>query len=69
MSTKRHAVIAFVRLRRSNSVVMNNTFQQFVRDEMAPLTRKFDVRADGEEGWVLSLDSEESAIETCASIP
>jgi len=52
------SVVAFRNLYRHNETLMNNTFQQFVRDEMPPIIRKFDARTDGEVvcdpllGWV-----------------
>ena len=52
------SVVAFRNLYGHNNTLMNNSFQQFVRDEMVPIIRKFDARTDGEVvcdpllGWV-----------------
>ena len=42
------SVVAFRNLYGHNETLMNNSFQQFVRDEMPPIIRKFDARTDGE---------------------
>lgn len=39
----------------NNDALMNNTFQQFVRDEMPPVIRKFEVLTDGEVDCVASI--------------
>ena len=54
------SVVAFRNLYGHNETLMNNSSQQFVRDEMVPIIRKFDARTDGEVvcdpllGWVCS---------------